>query len=271
MFLRLRRTTRLSSCGSSQTVSGARSRVSGCRKGAPLPRAPPSTSPLRLSPFFSHFLPCPLLKESEQHCHPPSLRARVFTFLFPSPLFFPTSVAGPSKVFGTNEINKEKWVCSSGGTLRGHTEDVLDVAWSPAGTQLASCSIDNTVRIWDAVTFANIQTLRGHEGHCKGVVWDPVGTYLASQGDDKRIVVWETHSWTKKQVVTEPFQTVKPGSASVCQRLAWTSDGGRSKPPAYIQQPRICSRTLVEYSDPSVFSRGGEPATFSFTLTRATH
>ena len=30
--------------------------------------------------------------------------------------------------------------------------DVLDVAWSSDGAFLASCSVDNTVRVWDAAT-----------------------------------------------------------------------------------------------------------------------
>lgn len=31
--------------------------------------------------------------------------------------------------------------------------DVMDVAWSPHDAWLASCSVDNTVVIWNAVKF----------------------------------------------------------------------------------------------------------------------
>ena len=80
---------------------------------------------------------------------------------------------GPSQVFGSNVINVESWRCVS--TIRGHSGDVLDVAWSPHDAWLASCSIDNTIIIWNAQKFPGklfilpqeIQQIysRGHKLH----------------------------------------------------------------------------------------------------------
>ena len=60
--------------------------------------------------------------------------------------------------------------------------DVADVAWSPDDRMLATCSIDNTILIWDVglgglteVMTQPLQTLTGHNGWVKGVAWDPVG------------------------------------------------------------------------------------------------
>uniref|UniRef100_H2YBG7 CAF1B/HIR1 beta-propeller domain-containing protein n=1 Tax=Ciona savignyi TaxID=51511 RepID=H2YBG7_CIOSA len=99
----------------------------------------------------------------------------------------------------------ERWRCSH--TLKGHTGDVLDLAWSPGDQWLASCSIDNTVVVWDVQKFPAITTvLKGHSSLVKGVTWDPVGSYLASQSDDKTVKVWKTLDWKLEATVSKPFE-----------------------------------------------------------------
>ena len=60
-------------------------------------------------------------------------------------------------VFGSNVVNVEWWRCVS--TLRGHDGDILDVAWAPHDTYLASVSVDNTVIIWNACKWPGEQLL----------------------------------------------------------------------------------------------------------------
>ena len=79
-------------------------------------------------------------------------------------------------------------------SLRGHSGDVVGVAWAPDSQRLASVSIDNSVRVWDVTADPARQlvaVLQGHRSMVKGVSWDPIGRYLASQGDDRAVVVWE--------------------------------------------------------------------------------
>jgi WD40 repeat protein len=52
-------------------------------------------------------------------------------------------------VFGSGKVNVETWRCAT--TLRGHNGDVLDMAWSPHDAWLATCSVDNTVIVWNAL------------------------------------------------------------------------------------------------------------------------
>ncbi len=61
-------------------------------------------------------------------------------------------------------------------------KDVMDLAWSAKDQFLATCSVDNTIIIWNALKFPDILCrINAHAGLVKGVAWDPVGTYFASQ------------------------------------------------------------------------------------------
>ncbi|XP_052757465.1 protein HIRA homolog [Galleria mellonella] len=132
-------------------------------------------------------------------------------------------VWGLSVAAGTSGKHKaETWRCLS--TLRGHAGDVLDLAWSPLDKWLASCSVDNTIIIWNAEKFPEmVCVLSGHTGLVKGVAWDPVGKYIASQSDDKSLRVWKTADWAQETVITEPFEEC--GGTTHVLRLSWSPDG----------------------------------------------
>lgn len=131
---------------------------------------------------------------------------------------------GPSTVFGSSSklANVEQWRCVT--ILRNHTGDVMDVAWSPHDVWLASCSVDNTIVIWNARKFPEmVSVLRGHTGLVKGLTWDPVGKYLASQADDHSLKVWRTVDWQMEANITKPFNEC--GGTTHVLRLSWSPDG----------------------------------------------
>ncbi|XP_031587173.1 protein HIRA isoform X1 [Oreochromis aureus] len=131
---------------------------------------------------------------------------------------------GPSTVFGSSSklANVEQWRCVT--ILRNHTGDVMDVAWSPHDVWLASCSVDNTIVIWNARKFPEmVTTLRGHTGLVKGLTWDPVGKYIASQADDHSLKVWRTVDWQMEANITKPFSEC--GGTTHVLRLSWSPDG----------------------------------------------
>lgn len=87
---------------------------------------------------------------------------------------------GPSTVFGNAGITKstENWRCIQ--TLRGHSGDVLDLAWSPQDRWLASSSVDNNIIVWDMNNLPTmVRILKGHTGLVKGVTWDPVRIFTS--------------------------------------------------------------------------------------------
>lgn len=131
---------------------------------------------------------------------------------------------GGSGVFGSSGLTKtaEGWRCVS--TLRGHGGDVLDLAWSPQDRWLASCSVDNTIIIWDIHALpAMVAILKGHTGLVKGVTWDPVGKFLATQSDDRTVKIWKTSDWSCHSNITEPFDEC--GGTTHILRLSWSPDG----------------------------------------------
>ena len=131
--------------------------------------------------------------------------------------------SGPGRAaFGSSdEPNVENWVNVK--NLKGHVSDVIDIAWAPDDSMLASCSLDNLVIVWDPVTGQRVKTLKGHNSFVKGVAWDPIGKFLASQADDKCCIIWRVDDWSIVSKVTEPYQSSMGATFSL--RLCWSPDG----------------------------------------------
>src|SRR5208282_2748410 len=76
-------------------------------------------------------------------------------------------------------------------TLKGHTEYVLSVVFSPDGKTLASGSLDNTIKLWDVARGKDLATLKGHTSAVRSVRFSPDGKTLASGSDDNTIKLWD--------------------------------------------------------------------------------
>ena len=140
--------------------------------------------------------------------------------------------------FGSTDApSLENWKPST--TLRGHNNNITDLAWSPSGALLASASLDNTVIVWDASSGHRMRTLNEHENYVKGVAWDPVGTFLASQSDDRSVRVWRCEDWSPVAHAVEPFAAEGFVSSTFSLRLTWAPNGkhllavNSLRPPCY--------------------------------------
>lgn len=129
-------------------------------------------------------------------------------------------------VWELSDINtsesKEHWRAVM--SLRAHTSDVKEVAWSPDGKVLVSGGIDNVIFVWDIMHRIStpIAVLKDHTGFINGLTFDPLNQYLASLGDDNRLIIWDTHSWT---AVSETVKVFEPNRYQQIRRICFTPDG----------------------------------------------
>ncbi len=107
------------------------------------------------------------------------------------------------------------------GILRGHTDSVLSMAWSPDGQTLASGAADQTVRLWMR-DGSLARTLFVKQGHVWAVAWSPDGKLLATGS----IVQWLNPTVeVRKPDGTLIWKAGTKYSGGKFYNLRWSPDG----------------------------------------------
>ncbi|OIP75311.1 MAG: hypothetical protein AUK48_07850 [Oscillatoriales cyanobacterium CG2_30_44_21] len=78
--------------------------------------------------------------------------------------------------------------------LRGHSDRILSVTFSPNGQILASGSADRTIKLWSLHTGKSIKTLQGHRSWVWGIAISPDSKFLASGSYDHTVKIWDLES-----------------------------------------------------------------------------
>ncbi|MEL7147920.1 MAG: WD40 repeat domain-containing protein, partial [Bacteroidota bacterium] len=77
-----------------------------------------------------------------------------------------------------------------------HMYAINNVHFSPNGKHFVTCSMDKSIKVWDAATFRLLKVIdkARHAGHGTSVnklYWSPFSNQLVSCSDDRTISIWD--------------------------------------------------------------------------------
>jgi WD40 repeat protein len=76
-------------------------------------------------------------------------------------------------------------------TLKGHTQEVVAVAFAPDGKVLASLGKEGVVRLWDPATGKELAPLKTGKSLVLGMAYTPDGKGLLTVSDDGSVTAWD--------------------------------------------------------------------------------
>ncbi|KAF7510585.1 hypothetical protein GJ744_006197 [Endocarpon pusillum] len=146
-------------------------------------------------------------------------------------------------------------------TLQGHRQRVVLVTFSQDSTRLASVSLDQTIKVWDASSGDCLLTLECNRS-IQSVAFSHTSAELVSVSDDGTIQVWNVSSG-------ECLQMLKVRSGSSLVSVAFSHDLTRFGSASQDRSVQVwdvssgkCLRTLKGYCD------SDRPVTFSYDSTK---
>ncbi|MEZ5388023.1 MAG: DUF1553 domain-containing protein [Prosthecobacter sp.] len=84
-------------------------------------------------------------------------------------------------------------------TIEAHADNIVSLALSRDGKQVATGGADNLARVWDVETLREVALIEGHVGHVTALAFTPDGKWLATGSADKELKVWDIA--TKEQLM----------------------------------------------------------------------
>jgi hypothetical protein len=78
--------------------------------------------------------------------------------------------------------------------LKGHRDKVLRALFSHDGARIATTSMDQTARLWDAATGRQIAVLTGHRSFVTSAAFSKDGSRIVTGSSDNTARVWDTET-----------------------------------------------------------------------------
>ncbi len=99
---------------------------------------------------------------------------------------------------GTSRARKEL------RTIKGHSDCIYAVAFSPDGKTLATSSYDKLIKLWSVDTGQEIRTLKDHIDAIYALAFTPDGKRLLSGAADRTVKVWDVATGERLYTLSEP-------------------------------------------------------------------
>jgi WD40 repeat protein len=113
-----------------------------------------------------------------------------------NPVYAVTVKADGTVGYSVGEDNQlRSWKAAAEGkqirTSGGHGRVILKLVTHPKQPLLATCSADQTVRLWNADNGAAVRTLSGHADYVYAIAISPDGNLIASGSFDGEVRIWK--------------------------------------------------------------------------------
>ncbi len=122
-------------------------------------------------------------------------------------------------------------------TLTAHSDVIHDLAFSPDGKLLVTCSYDKLIKLWDVAAGTEVRTLKEHSDSVYGIAFSPDGKLLASAAADRAVKLWEVATGRLLYTLGEATDWV--------YALAWSPDGRRLAGAGADRSIRVWEATLT--------------------------
>ncbi|MBE9011151.1 AAA-like domain-containing protein [Pseudanabaenaceae cyanobacterium LEGE 13415] len=122
----------------------------------------------------------------------------------------PKTLAQVDRVLG-----QTVYTAAESNRFSGHAGGIRCVSFSPDGDSVATCSEDQTVKLW-RTDGSQIATLKGHSGSVFATAFSPDGELIATGGADNSVRLWSHDGWSTARL---------EGHAGTIYSIAFSPDG----------------------------------------------